>query len=430
MSTWAFGAMSFVALLLVSLNVARAGVHPDDPETLEKTQSLGKLIASATKPVHIVYVHGMNVEGPGASDKFRKGLCRYVAGLCPEGFEPTGTTQMLPLGERPNATYLEQPIWRDEDEWKASTPFVYRYVYPRTGAPPVIVDEVNWWPLLFPPKCRFIVQPEINLSGVDKEHLRLCARNDAPFHAWITPAELRAALAHKPVSGGGAWLNKKLKQSVMNWGFSDAVLALGPLRSYFRQAMNLAFDYASHFDATDVEGQDFVVISESLGSFAVLDAFGNIFNDSHEAQRVGERTAHLYFFANQYALLELGRIDGIPESSRINGGPPPEAIPGTAAMAPAESLTRHLLRRWAYARPRTAELEFAARPKQLIAFSDPSDLLTFPVPKLRDENGTDIALVVNVYDRNEWSFFRLFANPLKAHMGHSGNEDVLKMVLQ
>jgi hypothetical protein len=52
--------------------------------------------------------------------------------------------------------------------------------------------------------------------------------------------------------------------------------------------------------------------------------------------------------------------------------------------------------------------------------------LTYRVPKLRDDDGNDIALVVNLYDRNEWRWFGLLANPLSAHTGHSSNQDVLR----
>ncbi len=52
------------------------------------------------------------------------------------------------------------------------------------------------------------------------------------------------------------------------------------------------------------------------------------------------------------------------------------------------------------------------------------------MPKLRDSSGADIALVVNLYDRNEWRWFGLVANPLTAHTGHSKNPDVLKQMLR
>jgi hypothetical protein len=418
-----FGLPWGIAILAMAHGVAQSsGVRPDDPDTLKKTVSLGELIAAdPQRTVHIVYVHGMRADGTGASDEFRKGMCRYVSGLCPKGSAPEKETRPLPLGAVPAATYLNQPIWRSGDEWQASTPFVYRYTYRRANAAPIVVDEVNWWPLLFPAKCRFIVYPEIDLSGIDEKHIELCARGDAPYYPWLTPTERDTALSHHPVSGGGAWANAVAKQQIMNWGLTDAALVLGPLRQYFRQALNLAFDYATQFEGKDLDAQEFVVISESLGSFVVLDAFGNL--DSTAAQRVGARTADLYFLANQYSLLQLGRIDGLTHEGP--GGKLGAPIPGDSPV--------DLLLRWAqtgHAVSPGGKFGVAPRLKQVIAFSDPSDLLTFPVPKLKDKNGSDIAWVVNVYDRNEWSFLRLFANPMNAHTGHAGNDGVLKVIFR
>jgi hypothetical protein len=406
--------------LLFAATVARAsGVIPDDPAVLAKTTPLGKILTTVRdRPVHVVFVHGMRADGTGASKTFRAGLCRYVPGICASADAPE--RKFLPLGPRPNAAYLGTPVWRTDAEWTASTPFVDRYVIARTGGEPIIVDEVNWWPLLFPPKCRFIVVPEVNLSGADRQHLKLCANSQAPYYPWLNDRELQDALERKPTSGGGSLLNRSLKQQIMNWGLTDAVLALGPLREYFRKAVNEAFDYASHYDKRDLNDQEFIVISESLGSFVVLDAFNDLYGDSPAAKRVGERTADLYFFANQFALLELGRIDIKSSSGGVrslsDAGKPQQASPA------------YLLEGWARSGNRA---DFIGHPKQVIAFSDPSDFLTFQVPKIRDPiTGQDLALVVNVYDRNEFGWFGLFSWPATAHTGHSANPAVLKLIFR
>lgn len=400
-----------------------AGIRPDDPQTLKRTKSLGDLIAATTQsPVHIVYVHGMRADGAGASAAFRAGLCEHVRGLASRGDDYSRAERSyFEVGPRPPATYLDEPIWRSDEEWKGSRPFVDRYVFSRQGAQAIVVDEVNWWPLLFPVKCRSLLVPETDLSGADREHLKLCARSDAGYYPWLTQQELDAALSHKPRSGGGAWANSFIKQQIMNWGFADSVIALGPLRTYFRRAMNLAFDHASCFDDKDIEHQEFVVIAESLGSFVVLDAFNNLFEDSNSAEQVGLRTMDLYFFSNQFALLELGRIDGVPAQTE-EGRALAASIGGPTPI--------DLLKRWAQSGRITAKLAGEARPKQILAFSDPSDILTYRVPKLRDPNGNDIALVVNLYDRNEWNWFGLFAVPTTAHLGHSRNPAVLRQMFR
>jgi hypothetical protein len=150
-----------------------AGIRPDDPQTLKRTKSLWDLIAATIRsPVHIVDVHGMRAEGTGASTAFQAGLCRHVEGLCPAGNDQGRAKRMyLDIGPRPAATYLDQPIWRNDAVWKGSTPFVDRYVFKRKDAEPIVIDEVNWWPLLFPVKCRMLLVPETDLSDADKTHL-------------------------------------------------------------------------------------------------------------------------------------------------------------------------------------------------------------------------------------------------------------------
>jgi hypothetical protein len=146
--------------LLIGVNVAMAGIRPDDPQTLKRTKSLWDLIAATIRsPVHIVDVHGMRAEGTGASTAFQAGNDQGRA-----------KRMYLDIGPRPAATYLDQPIWRNDAVWKGSTPFVDRYVF-RKDAEPIVIDEVNWWPLLFPVKCRMLLVPETDLSDADKTHL-------------------------------------------------------------------------------------------------------------------------------------------------------------------------------------------------------------------------------------------------------------------
>ncbi len=61
--------------------------------------------------------------------------------------------------------------------------------------------------------------------------------------------------------------------------------------------------------------------------------------------------------------------------------------------------------------------------KQIIAFSDPSDVLTFRVPPIEG------ITVVNVYDRNGLDVLHLAADPVAAHTGHSGNPRVMGLML-
>jgi len=390
-------------VILAALALPQPGLTQDriiegGPQTLADTRSLGDVIRAATAPVHVSFVHGMRAEGPGASAAFRSGLLRRFRGS--GSGDPV--RRFLDLGERPDAAIGGRRIWATDPDWAASRPFVDRYTLRLAGGAVVVVDEVNWWPLLFPIKCRFIVLPEHDLSGDDEEHLRLCAGhapapNRALYHPWLTDEELRRALDTPSRSGGGASANAMLKREILNWGLADAVIALGPMRQYLHRAMQDAFEIAVEGQVAG-RAQDHILIAESLGSFVVLDAL-----NSH-APAVGdylERTRDIYFFANQFALLELARIADAPNASRRAPGPQSplgqlEALGEVSAAAP-----RH---------------------RQIIALSDPSDLLTYRVPEIR---GT---IVVNVYIRNARRIFGL-ANPMRAHTGHADNPTVWDVLL-
>jgi hypothetical protein len=155
MSAWGYiiVAASAAGALLAWATIVQGAARPDDPKVLAQTVSLGELISRSTRPVHSVYVHGMRTDGSGASDEFRRGLCQRIPGLCRNGPGPSPSTEVFDLGSRPNLAFLGKPIWASDEDWKASSPFVLRYVYAGTGAHPVIVDEVNWWPLLSLPNA-------------------------------------------------------------------------------------------------------------------------------------------------------------------------------------------------------------------------------------------------------------------------------------
>jgi hypothetical protein len=293
-----------VAFGFASAASARNRIIEAVPGSLRGTRSLGDLIeAAGTDSVHILFVHGMRAVKPGESAGLRAELLRRYGGS-----EEKEDSWHVNLGVTPpNAWVGTSRIWSENldlarVEWAASSPFVDRYTLALDNGATVIVDEVNWWPILFPIKCRQLLVPEHHLSGKDKGHLILCSRNDRPFYPWISPEERDHLLATRPRSGGGAFANRRVKQEIMNWGLSDAVIALGPMRLYLVEAMRQAFEHAED-KAKDASER--AVISASLGSFVVLDAY----RGSAHVQAYLRETDNLYFFANQFALLELARIE-------------------------------------------------------------------------------------------------------------------------
>jgi hypothetical protein len=408
----AFPCFSFVAILslLVAPNAQAGRVIPDDPGAYAKTQSLGDLLSSrGTRPIHIIYVHGMAATGSNNSQTFRDALTNYLGSNRQlQGTAPNPETRrLLEFEPRPtNASINGITVWNSNEEWDASKPFVDRYTFHRVEQSDVVVDDVNWWPLLFALKCRFVLSSDADLAGADQEHLKLCGRADPPYYQWLSDQQLQGLLNGKPTAGRGAWLNTAIKRDTMNWGLSDAALAMGPMRAYFRKTMNEAFEFAMRLPDPSSSKQEFVVISASLGSFVVLDALINDHRPTPAGEEVARQNPLLYFFANQWALLDLARIENLPDQLQI------QQFGRNAPESPV-----NLLQAWVGAKEIGAE---SVIPKQIIAYSDPSDILTYRVPKIPG------ALVVNLYDRNEINWFGLFANPMKAHGGHAQNAAVIK----
>ena len=470
-------------------------------------------------PIHIIFIHGIRTETRGSSLEFQAHLCSHIAGGC------SGVTRSLSsvlyMGPRPAASYLGGAIWGSDETWNASQPFVDHYVYERPSGPPIIVDEINWWPLVFPIKCRALIGPDAQLAGPERRIINLCANlavKDGqlqpayPDHyAWLTRAEAAALVAAKPWGGGAAWANRALKTEILDWGVSDAVISLGVMKTYLHRTVQCAMENIAQFDpgsapvvtATDASSPAattahrcenearaprdarFVIVSHSLGSFLLLDTFaaaaGRVedldnaergdqaeasapgaapaalrelcqgeearslwrfqaymagpANAAHERERrsivtqnrglcfVIQNSDNLFFLANQFPLLEIARLQGLSQPVLYGDAldaadaPSPSGAPDTSTALVGQKLD-DALKAWADIKSNGSNGER----KQIIAFSDPSDILTYPMPQIHD------AVVINITVHNATDWFHLFERPDLAHIGYFSNPTVLKTI--
>lgn len=156
---------------------------------------------------------------------------------------------------------------------------------------------------------------------------------------------------------------------------------------------------------------DFVFVSHSLGSRATIDALQRLTSvtaiSDPRLREVGaqlrEREVQVFMLSNQLPLLEAGQS--------------PQAV---TASAPA------------YCGPGGAKAgeRFFARTR-MIAFSDPNDLMSYPVPDRFAERYIDSRLcpavtnvTINVASVNSLLGFGDVANPLTAHVGYNVDERV------
>lgn len=450
MATWHLRVLLAVLLIAgVSKNAHGQSKTIDDAPSPTQTSSLGQALRNPDQhPVHILYLHGIAEQKAGDSWNFQRRLCGSLKG-CKLSKNPVPVKRdYADSGEfadntlPPDFKYMGSPVWTGKEDWNASKPFVDHYVLSRSDGGPVVVDEINWWPLVFPLKCRKIMEGEAYLAGPNKDLLRLCsgqvnAKVQPNPYAFITPED---ADKLESLPAKGALFNRGVKTALLDWGFSDAMMAAGPgpMRQLLREAMRQLFVKSARFNANatatndgmerlkhDTPGREFVVVSHSLGSFLVFStltdrvtaqrcvALESAPTQKPESDAAGAksemedraacyilaRTSILYFFANQVPLLQLANIVG-PRT--------------TAQSGEAEALNEQIAK-WKEMRKKFGEIH-------LTAFSDPSDLLTWQFPKVGDTE------IENCYVRN--TFWRwIIAPPGRAHNNYAKNREVLRIML-
>jgi hypothetical protein len=451
---------------------ARAKVIADPAGSLATLTSIGDALdAPDHHPVHILYVHGINQVGAGDSSMLRESICTRLK-LCDvkdwksAGVEYPDRGEFAAGVQPPALDYLGAPVWKSAEEWHAAAPFVAHWVVHLRGRTPVlVVDEINWWPLLLSLKCRRVMVPEVYLSGPDRALLQFCSdpQTQAPdgmgrYYPWITPEEAAHLESIKPQ---GVWLNRSFKDSLVDWGLADVLLATGQLdgilRDGIRQLMakSAAFDpvqayaggarqsynWKAQLGNSKTMDQEFVGVTHSLGSYLLFNALNPEASDSSSpqpsaeqsameteessaTQYIFERISLVYFFANQIEMLEITNLENTPRPAAPAFAERGLEAPPPVPTAPAENF-RALVNRWqqmqtdfqAALHPGDAS---ARKKLQVVAWSDPSDLITFRVPKIGNVE------VVNLYVENATRWFGLFESPGAAHSNYARNKAVLR----
>ena len=403
-----------------------------------------------TTQLHIFYVHGMGIDPPKAgtqdfeaSQEFRKRFCKLVRCTSDEFERRDYASQghFALNAPPPSLSYFGEALWKpsaNNDDWHAAAPFVdhYRLVL-RENSTAIHIHEINWWPLVFSAKCRQIVAKEAALVGRDRNHIKTCSAptmqddSDHPgrfrSYAWIDEHDVKERGSSWPQP---AVINRALKRNLLDWGFADALLAVGPMQKYIIEGIReLVENVLDSYPPAENQAQEFIIVAHSLGSYLIFSALD--VRDSPQASITENRrnkfeiflsqTSQAYFMANQIRLLELANLDDsqggkLPlhlehpaEGEQLNSQPPAETHL-TAQTAPSH------LQNWIDIRR-----SYQRQAPQIFAWSDPDDLLTWQVP--------DLAQVQNLLAKNACRWFRLLANPLKAHVRYVENESVLRTML-
>jgi hypothetical protein len=423
------------AALLVALLVCVPKLSWGQTAVAQSTGSLTEALkrAQAGTELHIFYVHGMGIEPPKrntgtqdfeTSEEFRTGFCKLAYCTSTPVGRNYATVDLFKPNSLPTLEYLGDTVWRSPEDWKAAAPFVAHYNLDFYDGPMkgtrIYLHEIDWWLLVLSAKCRLIIATDAGLVDRDHKHTAICLAGTPPdkdgryeSYPWITEADIKK----RPPWPKGAAFNRWLKHDIMDWGFADALLAVGPLHKYLVEGIReLVLD---SYKPTD--NQEFIIVSHSLGSYLMFSAL-DLQNDT-EAKLTAQtgqptatsepqsglpaeiiqnwrmrfddvlsKTSHAYFMANQLSLLELANLDD------TKGG----------------NIFAHL-NAWGVHRANA----------QIVAFSDPDDLLTWKVPCAKANSVT----VTNFPVKNGTRWFWLFAMPNTAHTTYDKNKHVLRAML-
>lgn len=211
--------------------------------------------------------------------------------------------------------------------------------------------------------------------------------------------------------------NREMKKEVMNESLSDPLLYLSP---HYQDDLQLVMQQAICFIASRNDSCETVkptmgvqqnnrglfIITESLGSTMLYDTLKKIYRDGDSLKAAGEKlirdsVVH-YMFANQLPLLCLGRYDPAP------GDKGRDCITNTGTKAAQQD-----------------------KPLTIVAFSDPNDLLSYPLKKEQFQElaiSNPVAVTNVLLNVEKWTLLYVFVHPHDAHTGHRKNADVLQII--
>ena len=423
-------------LLLIGLVAPCLAQSASTSPSQQKTESLGDSLRHAeNREIHIFYIHGIGSDGPNDYDSLalRKSICDYLKDCTSRAGVPIGEWDYADQDQFrldapvPELEYVDQSVWKSTEEWRAAAPYAIHFQLTRSNGETIYVDELNWWPLTFSLKCRQIIASDAAFVAPSKDRIQTCSHREPnpavpgrfKSYDWITPED---AVRMAKLPSKGARANRALKTGLMDWGFSDAVLALGPLRPYvldgIRQLILKSQNDSNAAQASDPadrhRNQEFIITSHSLGSYLIFSALdinettmktATLQQSGIRFEQILERTSRVYFFANQLRLLELASLDGPSE----------------------RNLATHL-ESWGKLRcnylkslPGASE---GCRPPRIVALNDPSDLLTWTVPNLPSLE------VENYSVKNSTRWFWLIENPTKAHNKYANDKRAIREILR
>lgn len=224
------------------------------------------------------------------------------------------------------------------------------------------VYELHWWPLIQNSKARLLT--------------------DEQFHP-----------------GKRARLNKRLKANLINNRVADPIIYLGPLGDAIRESAKFTLcriaggSYLAKTCTADGPAAPTVVVTESLGSEVVYAALEEM-QDAADEPGVARNTRSVFMLANQLPLLRLAKKQSFQQMYQLS---------------------------FSETGPNVSDVE-----RQVVAVSDPSDLLSYPIPDSINQTGTTFFNVTRPLGHR--LMLGAVVEPLGAHTGAKKDGRVIKLI--
>jgi hypothetical protein len=247
-----------------------------------------------------------------------------------------------------------------------------------------------------------------------------------------------------------AALNDLLKSRIMNSCLADALIYSGATHARIRDRMAVAVCVALSGlprsgsrerqgpppacydgDPSDWVPSDAPIafVTESLGSKILFDALRHSAAPGRARgaaaaraglQRALDPTRQMFLLANQIPILELAEEDVLLPASRTR------SAAGTTPQVLDEVVD--LVRGGRGPGPRDSQGRRA--PLEIIAFTDPNDVLSYRLRPGRFVQGENVVRLVNVYTSNADTWFGLVERPDHAHTGYRESRQVIDLILR
>jgi hypothetical protein len=357
--------------------------------------------------LNVFVIHGMRTSADESEFNLRESIAKRL-NLTLEKQQQ----QVLPMA-RPDIVLHGKSLWDGRaatGTWSpcassqlgdCDAPYLDINTYTAPGDRKVVFYSLNYWGTLVWIKCTQMVAPDTQLTGdftlLGLGNAEYCNKRFKPAPG-IAPGE-------KAASSPPQLLDHAIKNLIMVWGFGDAAIVMSGYEKVLREEVRLGLAaeredvaqrmHAPFSDANKQQFQRYAMISESLGSYILMDTLGYAADDD---LYILCRSSQVHMLANQISLLRLSQIRA---TTALTGG---VEKPETASdPAPHQQC-------WG-----------APGSRAVVAYHDPSDLLTFYVPP----PGLQPAYVQQLQAKNinvVVPFAPLYvpgvlANPVQAHSG-------------